>query len=142
MPVWLSFYEVLVPIRVRLLRDRIDAALGLLLAQALETDDAVHQRKQRVIATDAAVRARMDVGAALTVEDVASQHKLAVGALGAQALGLAVAAIVGGTGALLMREELKIHRKHLLASILVAVPEYASGWSFRYRSAPGGLCEK
>ena len=127
---------------MQLLRDRIDAALGLLLAQALEADDAVHQRKQRVIAADAAVGTRMDVGAALTVEDVAGQHELTVGALGAQALGLAVAAVVGRTGALLMSEELKIHRKHLLASILLAVPECTSGWSFRCRSAPEGLYGK
>ena len=62
----------------------------------------------------------------LTVQDVASQHELAVRALGAQALGFAVAAVVGRTGALLMSEELKIHRKHLLASILFAVSESAS----------------
>ena len=65
----------------------------------------------------------MNVGAALTVQDVARQDELAVRTLRAEALRLAVAAVVGRTGALLMSEELKIHRKHLLASILLAVSE-------------------
>ena len=60
---------------------------------------------------------------ALTVQDVARQDELAVRTLRAEALRLAVAAVVGRTGALLMSEELKIHRKHLLASILLAVSE-------------------
>ena len=106
-----------------LLRDRVHAALGLLLALALEADHAVHQGEQGVVAADAAIGARMNVGTTLTVQDVASQHELAVRALRAQALRLAVAAVVGRTGALLMSEELKIHRKHLLASILCAVSE-------------------
>ena len=109
-----------------LLRDRIHAALGLLLALALEADHAVHQGEQGVVAADAAVGAGMNVGAALTVQDVARQDELAVRTLRAEALGLAVAAVVGRTGALLMSEELKIHRKHLISSILFAVSESGS----------------
>ena len=106
-----------------LLRDRIHAALGLLLALALEANHAVHQGEQGVVAAAAAVGAGMNVGAALTLQDVARQDELAARTLRAEALGLAVATVVGRTGALLMSEELKIHRKHLLASILCAVSE-------------------
>ena len=53
--------------------------------------------------------AGMDAGSALADENVAREHVLAVRALGAQTLGVAVAAVAGGTHSLLMREELKIH---------------------------------
>ena len=109
-----------------LLRDRVHGALGLILALALKANHAVHQGEQGVVAADAAVGAGMDVGTALTVKDVARQNELAVRTLRAESLGLAVAAVMGRTGALLMSEELKIHRKHLLASILFAVSESGS----------------
>ena len=70
------------------------AAAGLLLAHALETDDAVHQSEQGIVAADAAVGAGMNVGAALTVQDVARQDELAVRTLRAEALRTAVAAVV------------------------------------------------
>ena len=43
----------------------------------------------------------MDLGSALTHQDVTSQHGLTVGALDAQALGLAVPAVARATGTLL-----------------------------------------
>ena len=120
----------------KLLRNRVHAATGLLLAQALETDNAVNQSEQGIVAADAAVGAGMNMSAALTVQDVARQNELTVRALRAKALRLAVAAVVGRTGALLMSEELKIHRKHLLASILLAVSESDSDRFFECLSVP------
>lgn len=103
-----------------LLRDRIHAAAGLFLPHALKAHNAVYQRKKGIIAANAAVIAGMNVCSALTIQNVPCQHELAVRAFRAQALGFAVAAIMGRTGALLVSEELKIHLKHLLASILLS----------------------
>ena len=58
----------------QLLFDGIDADLLLVAAQALEAHDAVLLGKQGVILADAHVEAGMDVGAALTHQDVASQN--------------------------------------------------------------------
>ena len=54
----------------------------------------------------------MDLGAALAHEDVAALGKLTVGALRAQTLGLAVAAVAGGAHTFLMSEKLKIQFHH------------------------------
>ena len=119
-------HSIAIQLLSKLLRNRVHGALGLVLALVLEANHAVHQGEQGVVAADAAVGAGMNVGTTLTVQDVARQNELAVRTLGAESLGLAVAAVMGRTGALLMREELKIHRKHLLASILFAVSESGS----------------
>lgn len=55
---------------------QLDAALLAGLAHALETDGAVHQSEQGVIAALANVLARHDVGAALPDQDVAGQNLL------------------------------------------------------------------
>ena len=66
-------------------------------------------------AAAAHVLARMDVGAALTHQNVAGQHELAVGALYAEALGRGIAAVFGRTLSL-------IHiSAALLAVLLTAV---------------------
>ena len=106
-----------------LLLDLDDRNLLAVTAKALKADFAVGQCKEGIIAADAYIQAGMDLCATLPDEDVARQDELAVRTLRAEALRLAVAAVVGRTGALLMSEELKIHRKHLLASILLAVSE-------------------
>ena len=67
---------------------------------------AVLQGEQGVVAALAHVDAGVDVGAALAHQDITRQHKLAVAALHAQALGLGVAAVLGGAAALLVGEEL------------------------------------
>ena len=54
------------------------------------------------------------MGAALTNQDVASQHELTIAALDAQALGHGITAVPGGADALLMCEELKSDLKHWL----------------------------
>ena len=53
---------------------------------------AIDQSEQGVIAADADALTRMDVGAALTDQDVAGQNKLTVAALDAEALGLGITA--------------------------------------------------
>ena len=72
---------------------RVNAHLTLVAAQALKTDNAVLQRIQSIILALAHVQAGMDVGAALTEQDVARQSQLTIGALRAQTLGFAVAAV-------------------------------------------------
>ena len=76
----------------RLFRHRIDGNLLLVAAQTLEADNAAHQREQGVVLADAHVLTGMNLGAALTNENVASLRKLTVGTLRAKALGFAVAA--------------------------------------------------
>ena len=75
-------------LRLQLFRKKLllNAALLAALAHALETDGAVHQSKQGVIAALANVLTRHDVGATLTNQDVAGQNELTVCTLGAQTL--------------------------------------------------------
>ena len=54
----------------------------------------------------------MDAGAALANQNVAGLDKLTIGALGTQALGLGVTAVLGGAAALLVGEELKTNTNH------------------------------
>ena len=81
---------------------RVDAATLAVFAHALEADNAVRQRKQRVVRADADTGAGMDVGAALTHQNIARQHKLPVGTLDAQSLRLGITAVFRGTNALFM----------------------------------------
>ena len=89
-----------------------DGNLLAILTQTLKLDAAVHLGEQGVIAADAHVDAGMDMGAALADQNVSGQHKLTVSPLHAQPLRLRVAAIPGGTHALLMREELERNLQH------------------------------
>ena len=56
----------------------------------------------------------MDVGTALTDQDVAGQDELTVAPLDAQTLGHGVTAVPGGAHALFMGKELKSDVKHLV----------------------------
>ena len=56
---------------------------------------AINQSVQGVIAADADALTRMDVGAALTDQNVAGQNKLTGAALNADALGLGITAVLG-----------------------------------------------
>ena len=58
---------------------------------------AIDQSEQGVIAADANALTRMDVGAALTNQDVAGQNELTVAALDAEALGLGITTVLGRT---------------------------------------------
>ena len=80
----------------------LDRAALAVAAHALEVNAAIDESKQRVIAADAHALTRMDVGAALTNQDVAGQNKLTVAALYAQTLGLGITAVLGRTYAFFM----------------------------------------
>ena len=54
----------------------------------------------------------MNVGAALADQNVARQDELAVRPLGAQALGLGVAAVLGGAAALLVQKKKRKRAVH------------------------------
>ena len=71
----------------KLLRDSLhDGDLLAVLAQPLKLDAAVLQGKQGIVLADAHVGAGMDVGAALTDQNVAGQNELPVAPLDAQTL--------------------------------------------------------
>ena len=72
----------------------LDRAALAVTAHALEVNAAIDQSEQGVIAADADALTRMDVGAALTDQDVAGQNKLTVAALNAEALGLGITAVL------------------------------------------------
>ena len=75
----------------------VDGDLLAVPAQALKADNTAGLGVQGIVAAAAHVDAGVDVGAALTDQNIARQDVLAVSTLGAQALALAVAAILGGS---------------------------------------------
>ena len=90
----------------------VHGALPAILALALALDGTVNQSKQGVILADTNVDTGMDVGASLANQNVTSQHALPVCTLAAQALSLGVTAVLGGTAALVVREELNTNLQH------------------------------
>ena len=64
-----------------LLIELVDGDLFAVLAVALEADGAVHQGEQGVVLALADVGAGVDLGAALTDEDVAGEDELPIGPL-------------------------------------------------------------
>ena len=80
----------------------LDSAALAVTANALEMNAAINQSVQGVIAADADALTRMDVGAALTDQNVAGQNKLTVAALDAEALGLGITTVLGRTYAFFM----------------------------------------
>ena len=90
----------------------VDGNLLPVLPETLEADDAVSLGEQRVITAAADIDAGMDVGAALADKDVASQNMLAVSPLGPEALALGITAVLGGTNALFVGEELQTNVHH------------------------------
>ena len=95
-----------------LLLHSVDGALAAILALALELDGTVNQSKQGVVTADAHIDTGMDVGASLANQDVAGQNELTVGTLHAQALGLGITAVLSGTAALVVSEELNTNLQH------------------------------
>lgn len=79
----------------------LNGATLAVAAHTLEVDAAVNESEQGVVAADADALTRMDVGAALTDQDVAGQNVLTVAALDAEALGLGITAVLGRTYAFL-----------------------------------------
>ena len=90
----------------------VNGALTAILTLALELDGTVDQSEQGVILADADIDTGMDVGASLADQDVAGQNELTVSTLDAQALGLGVTAVLGGTAALMVSEELNTNLQH------------------------------
>ena len=89
-----------------LLFNRVDGALLAILALALELDMTVNESKEGVVTADTDIVAGMDVRASLTNQNVAREDELTVRAHHAQSLGLGITAVLGGTKALFMGEEL------------------------------------
>jgi hypothetical protein len=73
----------------------------------LVLDDAVYESVESVITADTDIDAGMDMCASLAIDYVSGENDLAVCLLGSETLSGAVAAVLGGTDALLMREELE-----------------------------------
>ena len=90
----------------------VNGALTAILALALELDSTVNQSEQGVILADTNVDTGMDVGASLANQNVAGQNELTVCTLDAQALSLGVTAVLGGTAALVVSEELNTNFQH------------------------------
>ena len=80
----------------------VDKTTGYDLVYRNHVNAAIDQSEQGVIAADADALTRMDVGAALTDQDVAGQNKLTVAALDAEALGLGITTVLGRTYAFFM----------------------------------------
>ena len=90
----------------------VNGALTAILALALELDGTVNQSEQGVILADTNVDTGMDVGASLANQNVAGQNELTVSTLDAQALSLGITAVLGGTAALVVSEELNTNLQH------------------------------
>lgn len=86
--------------------DRSDLPVSSL---ALEAEYAVNFGEKGIITANTDILTRMDLGAALSVQNIAGLNVLSVCSLGAKPLGLGISAVLGRTDSLLMREELKIH---------------------------------
>ena len=102
---------------VNLLRLCVNAHLLLILALALELDDAVDQRIESVVTALADVVAVVELGASLSDKDAACGDKLTVRPLDAETLRLGVSAVTGGAAAFLVREKLYIDEHLILPPI-------------------------
>ena len=84
----------------------VNRYLLAILAQPLKADNAVRLGKKRIIAAAAYIHTGVNVGPPLADENVASQYVLAIGPLRPETLALGITAVLGGTNALFMGEEL------------------------------------
>ena len=84
----------------------VNGDLLAVLPQPLKTDCTAGGGKEGIITAAAHVHAGVDMGAALTDEDVARLDELAVRPLGTKTLGFGIAAVLSGAAALLVSEEL------------------------------------
>ena len=91
-------------ILIYLFGNGINGNLFIVSARSFESDDAVGQCKQRIVLTDSYVLTGMNFSASLSDENAARKYGLTVGTLYAEALRLAVSAVVGRTGTFLMSE--------------------------------------
>jgi hypothetical protein len=96
---------------------RDNGALLAGLAESCKTDNTVSFCVQRVVAAAADILTRMDVSAALSVQNIASLNELSICSLRTKSLGFGIASVLRGTDTFLMREELKIHIQHVCTSL-------------------------
>ena len=89
-----------------LLLDFVNRNLLAVTTHALEANNAGNLCKKSIVLADADIRARMDVSAALANQNVACRYNLTISTLYAKSLGLGIAAVLGGTCALMMSEKL------------------------------------
>lgn len=78
--------------------------LFLVSALSFKPYDTVCSSEQGIITAAAYVQTRMDLGSALSVQDVACQYELTVCSLGTQSLGLGIPTVFGRTNTLFMSE--------------------------------------
>ena len=104
--------EIQIPRTIYLLLDCVNADALAVTAVTLEANLTVDRCKQCVIRADADIVARMNMCAALTNENVARQNVLTVAALYAKTLCLGITAVLCGTNALLVSEELHADTDH------------------------------
>ena len=90
----------------------VNADLLLVSALLLELNLARDESEQGVILAQTNIVAGMDGGASLTNDNAAGSYGLTVCCLNTKTLGLAIAAILGRTNALLVGEELQADSQH------------------------------
>ena len=100
----------------RRLRGRNDVDV-LAIAAGRKLDRAVGQREERMIPADPNIKAGVKAGTPLPDDNVARDDPFAAETLDAQTLSVGVAAVTGGTGALLGSEQLKVEQEHSRVSI-------------------------
>ena len=96
----------------QLLLGSVNRSLLTILTLALETQNAIDGGEQGIIGADTDIHTGMDVSAALANQNVAGLDELTISALGTQALGVGVTAVLGRAAALLVGEELKTNTNH------------------------------
>ena len=84
----------------------INADFFAVTSYAFKFDFSVNQSEKGIIAADTNVFTGMDVGSALTNENVASQNSLSIGTFYAQSIGLGITAVLGRTSAFFMCKKL------------------------------------
>jgi len=93
---WLSVYGWL--------RVGINACFLSVFAHSFIPNNAVYERKQRIVFADTNVCTGMNLRASLANEDVPCENRLAVATLHAKSFRFAVSPVVGRTGTFFMSE--------------------------------------
>jgi hypothetical protein len=78
----------------------------------LETNHTVSECEKGIVLTATYVLSGVDMSSALSDKNISCDNALTVSLFRTKTLGLGVTAVLGGTNALLMSEELKIKLQH------------------------------
>jgi len=84
----------------------VNANLLLAACHVLELNSAVNKSEESVVRADTNVSTGMNLGSALSYENVAGNNCLTVSSLNAKTLGLGITTVLSRTYALFMSEEL------------------------------------